>query len=58
MLHIPHLLQLVDKMRKYRIDLASTVEDTEQTWFVLQKDGQTDGRLARRMAGWTDGKTD
>ena len=33
-----HLLKLVDKMCKYEMDLASIVEDTEQT------DGQTDGQ--------------
>ena len=28
-----HLLKLVDKICKYEIDLASIVEDTDQTWF-------------------------
>ena len=48
--HTRHLLQLVDKMSKYNMDLASIAEDTEQTWFCQQPDNRTDGR--------TDGRTD
>ena len=29
---------MVDKMCKYEMDLASIVEDTEQTWFCPQTD--------------------
>ena len=43
--HARHLLKLVDEMCKYEMDLASIVEDTEQTWFCPQTDG--------RMDGWT-----
>ena len=44
-----HLLKLVDKMYKYKVDPASIMEDTERTRFWPQmdrrKDGQTDGRV-------------
>ena len=33
-----HLLKLLDKMCKYEMDLASIVEDTEQTRFCPQTD--------------------
>ena len=46
-LHAAHLLKLLDKMCKYEMDLASIVEDTEQTWFRPQ----TDRRMDRRT-GW------
>ena len=36
------LLNLLDKMYKYEMDPASTVEDTEQTQFCPQMDGRTD----------------
>ena len=42
--YITHLLNLVDKMCKYEINLASIVEDTEQKLFCPQIDGQTHGR--------------
>ena len=44
MWHATHLLELVDKICIYEIDLASVVEDTERTTFGLQTDGQTDGQ--------------
>ena len=37
-LHTTYLLKLLDKMCKYEMDLASIVEDTEQTWFCRQTD--------------------
>ena len=43
-LHTTHLLKLLDKVCKYEMDLASIVEDTEQTWFCPQKDRWTDVR--------------
>ena len=45
--HATHLLKLLNKMCKYKLDPASIVEVTEQTWFCPQTDGRTDG--------WTDG---
>ena len=38
-----HLLKLLDKMYKYKMDLTSIVEDT-----ILSTDGQTDRRTDRR----------
>ena len=40
--HGTHLLELLDMMYKHEIDPASIVEDTEQTPFCPQRDGQTD----------------
>ena len=37
-LHATHLLRLLDKMRKYEMDLTSIVEDTVQTRFCPQTD--------------------
>ena len=48
-----HLTKLLGMMGKYKMDLASIVEDTERTRFHPQTDGQTDGRTDR----WTDGRT-
>ena len=39
--HKIHLLKLVDKMCKHEMDLASIVEDTERTWFLLQTERRT-----------------
>ena len=36
--HATHILKLVDKICKYEMNLASIVEDTEQTQFGLQRD--------------------
>ena len=36
-----HLLNLVEKMCEYEMSPASIVEDTKQTRFYLQADGQT-----------------
>ena len=44
--HTTHLLKLVDMMCKYKMDLASIVEDTERTCFCPQTD--------RRSGGQTD----
>ena len=44
-LHATHLLKLLDKIRKYEIDLASIVEDTERTRFCPQMDRRTDGQM-------------
>ena len=46
--HATHLLKLLDKMCKYKMDLVS-IEDTEQTRFCPQTDRQTDR--------WTQGET-
>ena len=35
-------MKLVDKICKYKMDPASTVEDTKRTWFGLQTVGRTD----------------
>ena len=43
-----HPLKLVDMIRKYEMDLASIVEDTEQTRFCPQTDRQTD-KLTHRQ---------
>ena len=43
-LHMTHLLKLFNKMCKYEMDPMSIVEDTEQTRFCPQTDGQTDRR--------------
>ena len=48
-LHTTHLLKLLDKMCKYEMDPASSVEDSERTRFCPQMDRWTDGR--------TDGPT-
>ena len=37
-------LNLLDKICRYEMDLASIIEDTELTLFCPQIDGQTDGR--------------
>ena len=50
-LHMTHLLQLLDNMCKYEMDLTSIVEDTEQTQFCPQTDRRMDGQIE----GWTDG---
>ena len=47
-LHATHLLKLLDKMYKYKMDPTKTVGATERT---RDKDGRTD----RRMDGRTDG---
>ena len=47
-LHATHFLKLLDKMHKYEMDPASTVEDGERTWFRPQTPGQTDERTARQ----------
>ena len=39
-----HILKLVDFMCKYKVNLASIVEDTEQTRFGLETGGRTDGQ--------------
>ena len=41
-LHGTHLLKLLDKMCKYEMDPTNIVEDTEQTRFCPQTNGQTD----------------
>ena len=46
-----HSQKLVDKMSKYQRDLASYVEDTERTRFVLEMDGKTDVRI-RQTDEW------
>ena len=51
-LHTTHLLELLDKMYKYQMDLASIVEDTKQTRFCPKTDKLTYGRMDR----WTDGQ--
>ena len=43
-LHVTHLLKLLDKMCKYKMDPTKTVGTTEQTRDAGQRDGQTDGR--------------
>ena len=43
---------MVDKMRKYKLDMASIVEDTEQKWFCPQ----TERRTERRRDGETNGQ--
>ena len=45
--HRTHLLKLVDKMCKYKMDPTSIVEDTEWTQFHLQTDGRIDGWTKR-----------
>ena len=42
-LHATHLLKLFGKMCKYKMDLVSIVEDTEQMPFCPQMDRQTEG---------------
>ena len=49
-LHMTHLLKLLDNMFKYEIDPTSIVEETVQTQFCPQTDGQTER--------WTDKRTD
>ena len=49
-LHATHLLKLLDKMCKYKMDPRSIVEDTERTRFCPQTDRRTDRR--------TDGQGD
>ena len=39
---------LVDHIRKYEMDLASIVEDTEWTQFIIQTDGLMDGQTDRQ----------
>ena len=41
-LHTTHLLNLVDKMCKYEMDLAGIVEDTDRTRFCPQTDRRKD----------------
>ena len=43
-LHKTHLLKLLDKMCKYKMDPTSIVEDTERTRFCPQTDRRTDGQ--------------
>ena len=45
-LNATHLLKQLNKMCKYEMDLASTVEVTERTRFCPQMDGQNDGRTS------------
>ena len=40
--HATHLLKLLDKICKYKMDPMSIVEDTERTRFCPQTDGRTD----------------
>ena len=49
--HATHLLKNADGICKYEIDSASIVEDTEQTRFRLQADGQTEGWMNRQTDG-------
>ena len=44
-LHMTHLLKLLDKMYKYEMDPTRTVDATERTWDAGRTDGQTDGRM-------------
>ena len=48
--HAAHLLELVDSMCKHETDLASIIEDTEQSQFSIEIDGRMDGQM--------DGQTD
>ena len=43
-LHATHLLNLLDKMCKYEINLTSIVEDTERTPLCPKTNRRTDGR--------------
>ena len=43
-----HHLKLVNKMCKFEMDPVSIVQDTEQTLFGLQTNGQMDGRIDRQ----------
>ena len=45
-------MDLVDKMCKYEMDRASVVEDTKQTLFCPQMDGE----MNRQVDRWTDGQ--
>ena len=45
-LNATHILKQLNKMCKYEMDLASTVEVTERTRFCPQMDGQNDGRTS------------
>ena len=49
-----HLLNLVDKMCKYEMDLANIEDNTEWTRFCRQTDRQTDRRTDRHTYEWTD----
>ena len=40
-----HLLEWLDKMSKYELDLVSILEDTERTQFCPQTDGRAEGRI-------------
>ena len=44
LLHVTHLLKLLDKVCKNEMDPASILEDTERTRFCSQMDRQTDGQ--------------
>ena len=61
-LHATHLLKLLDKMCKYEMDPTSIVEDTEQTRFSPQTDGQMDGRCETSIPPfqlrWSEGYND
>ena len=48
-----HVTHLVDKMSTYNMDLASIVEDTEQTQFGLQRDGQMDWQIEKVKPAYT-----
>ena len=49
---------VLDKMCKHEMDPISIVEDTEQTWFCPQKDGQTDGQTDEQTDKRKDGQAD
>ena len=52
--HVTRPLKLVDKICKYEIDPASTVEDTERGRFDLQTDGRTYGRTYGQTGGQSE----
>ena len=54
-LYMPHLLKLLDMMCKYEMDPMSIVEDTEQTRFCPQTDGQGETSKPLFQLCWSGG---
>ena len=54
-LHTTHLLKLLDKMCKYKMDPTNIVQDTERTRFCPRIDGQGETSIPPFQLRWSGG---